>query len=236
MKPITSKILNLLWCVAFFGMLVFISCSAVSVFNNMTYSQIFIEGDSMNPTLEGHDYYANYGKMDVTDYAKDHICRYDIVITYYPTEDDYEGGYHDGGHNVLKPTATYKIKRVYGLPNERFSLEEETIPDPNNEELTFTIPHFYTFQGELKIDHPFDFDIIHASRVRSGSLNDHQYWVMGDNWSASNDSYRRGPIYRDNIVGVLHCIEGHGTIDNSVTPHEIKDLVPEDIIYYKRHG
>ena len=41
------------------------------------------------------------------------------------------------------------------------------------------------------------------------TLNDGEYWVMGDNYSASSDCFNhKAPIYYQNIVGVLISIEG----------------------------
>lgn len=223
-KTTLNKLINLIWPVAFFAMVVFISFSAVVIYNNNAYAEIFVEGNSMNPTLIGNDNYAHYGKMDTSDYAKKHIARFDIIITYYPTE-DYVQPYVEGGNNVLKSDATFKIKRVYALPKETFSL---MVDDHDN-------PVFTTYVGQQEYVHEFDFGINKASRTKSKTtLQDHQYWIMGDNWASSKDSYLRGPVYYGNIVGVLHCIEGHGRINKSVVPNQIIDLVKEETIYYKR--
>lgn len=229
MAKIRDKILDLIWPIAFIGMVLFISFSAITIFNNNFYSLIFVEGDSMNPTLTGDDNHADYGKMDTSSFAIQRIKRFDIVITYYPNE-DYVNPYDPtpGAVNTLKENATFKIKRVYALPGETFSLEEVEI----DEQIT---PVFKTYQGELATVHEFDFSIRHTNRTISKTrVNDQQLYVMGDNWTSSRDSYTRGPIYVGNVVGVLYCIEGYGIINKSQTPHTIENLVKGETTYYQR--
>ena len=56
------------------------------------------------------------------------------------------------------------------------------------------------------------------------TLGEDEYWVMGDNYSASSDCFnKKSPIYRDNIVGVLIAIEGTCKIDAKLDPSSTID-------------
>ena len=96
-------------------------------------------------------------------------------------------------------SAAYKIKRVIALPGETFKIEH----------------------GELYIQYGEDFKHIERGHliddggnatikdVAARTLQENEYWVMGDHRNASKDCVTiNRPVTFDNITGVLVTIEG----------------------------
>ncbi len=92
---------------------------------------------------------------------------------------------------VLKPPMDDKkhyIKRIIGLPGETISVSGSIVKITNKEHPEgFTLKEPYiTFQSD---------------RVANYSLNDHEYFVMGDNRAVSSDSRIWGPLPFELITG-----------------------------------
>lgn len=92
---------------------------------------------------------------------------------------------------VLRPPfeeSTHFIKRIIGLPGESISVEGKVVTIKNKEHPEgFVLNEPYiTFQSE---------------RVASYKLNQHEYFVMGDNRAVSSDSRIWGPLPDSLIVG-----------------------------------
>lgn len=133
------------------------------IYNFTRYSPFVVDGESMYPTLnydtriEYKDgtsfddpenawkikdfsgdatYICDYGLMDDSKGFTKHLKRFDIVITYYPT--DYTGG-------SLRSDASLKVKRIIGLPGETIKFDSlGTLYILKGEEIEFT-----------KVDQPF---------------------------------------------------------------------------------
>lgn len=214
-KSIISKIL---WPIIYMTLIVgaCISTTAIVLRNNY-YENVFVDGDSMLPTLKGKVYEedgADFGVTDNRTITKKKLKRFDIVTTYYPfsTEDyDYATSYKKG-ESKLKNTAYYKIKRLIALPGETFKIEFNELyvkQDNNWEHIEFT------FQRKFE-----DGEFPNYRDVKETTLKDDEYWVMGDNWTVngskdcanqSGDKYN-GPIYFENLIGKLIHIDGTCTL------------------------
>ncbi len=79
------------------------------------------------------------------------------------------------------------IKRVIGLPGEEVVIEEEGIFISTEEEMVL-----------LEEDYLFSPKIVGEERI---VLHEEEYFVMGDNRSASFDSRNWGSLPRENIIG-----------------------------------
>ena len=180
----------------------FLSISSYSLFEKKFYLPVYIDGESMKPTLnnemtsryEGSTKIienTHFGYVDQSKQAKSEIKRFDIITTYY--KEDYSNG-------VLKDNASYKIKRIIALPNETFKIEQSIL---------------YTYENNEWVKQDFTFTHNTGNRdVSEKTLGDNQYWVLGDNWSNSKDSSNPsvGAIEANYITGVLVAIEGTCTV------------------------
>lgn len=228
-----KKCLPFAWPVLTFVMVGVITFSGVKIFNNLTHAFIFVEGESMSPTLSGKSNHADYGTMDTTNYAKTHINRFDIVITYY--HDDYVGGYNPapGAKNVLKQNVTYKIKRVYALPSEAISLTYSIVESGKYYCLSVT-------KGTKKQDifeDKWGFTVGQKNRnISSYTTGAQEYYVMGDAWGSSSDSYGGKRVYQGTIIGVLQTVDGYGeTYHDEHGKLQIKNLTPTATRIFKRY-
>jgi len=110
--------------------------------------------------------------VDQITYRLEDPKRGDIVIFRYPND-----------------PSEFFIKRIIGLPGEIVQLANgvTTIIDPNTKEET-TLNEEYLVKDKTD-DH------------LTITLSSDEYFVMGDNRSASSDSRKWGPVPRDKIVG-----------------------------------
>jgi len=125
-------------------------------------------------SMEPNFYDHEYLIIDEISYRFSEPERGDIVVFRYPKNPD-----------------DYFIKRIIGLPGERIVISE----------------------GVVKIfnaDHPGGYVLDESSYLPAGTktsgeiditLNESEYYVLGDNRASSLDSRRFGPINRSDIVG-----------------------------------
>ena len=200
-----KKLKYSLWSLVYLVLTVVIVISSVSLFNNFYYESVYVSGSSMNPTLQGHveeRFGCDYGLIDKDYGAKKNIKRYQIVTTFYP------------GDN--KETASYKIKRVLVKPGERFKVENYCL---------YIYDKQYDSWGQ-PLDMPFERNGLSDGSAESHrnykdtTLGDNEYFVAGDNWGGSLDSFSPsvGPISFDLLVGVVTKMQGRCTVkDGKVT-------------------
>jgi len=107
-------------------------------------------------------------------YRFDDPERGDVVVFKYP----------------LDPSQYY-IKRVVGLPGEKIEIKDDLIFIYNSN----------SPEG-MKLD---ESSYLPEGRITRGGiniqLNDEEYFVLGDNRSASSDSRKWGPLPKNNIIG-----------------------------------
>ena len=174
-------------------LLIAVCVAGVFIFHSSYYELIYVSGSSMYPTLNGSDDEASgtvvdFGIVDAHQSAINHIERFDIISTYYPS--DYKA---DG---TLNAGAKKKIKRVIGMPGDTFTIKDGLLSVLNDE---VYIPVKYNF----KITETTVKD------VEAKQLGEDEYWVLGDNRKNSNDCGAfNEPIKKKQIAGVLVAIEG----------------------------
>ena len=193
-----KKLKAILSITGYFLLVLAICFSAGLVFHSTYYDLIYVSGISMSPTLNGSESeqagsVVDFGIVDSHKSAINHIKRFSIVSTYY--SDDYIVP------GKLVPNPKQKIKRVIAMPGETFKIEKGKLYVLKDTEFEY-IP--YTFETNPSID--FDYT---GKDVSLKTLEDNEYWVLGDNRSNSRDCGTLGePVLKDYLLGVLVAIEG----------------------------
>ena len=152
-----------------------------------------IEGDSMNPTYTdqefvlGNKYTNNIQSNDVIAFASDNGNGDSVDNCYEELEsisnDDELIEETKKCDQLADDNEEYHIKRVIGVPGDEIRLVEDEL----------------YLNGELVIDqitpvYPTEEIII---------LGEDEYYVIGDNYGASNDSRYHGPIIEDDIFAKI---------------------------------
>jgi len=115
-----------------------------------------------------------YLVIDEISYRFNDPERGDVIVFKYP----------------LDPSQYY-IKRVIGLPGEKIEIKDNSIFIYNSE-----------FPQGIILNESY---YLPEGRITRGSINvklsDDEYFVLGDNRSASSDSRQWGSLSKDNIIG-----------------------------------
>lgn len=261
-----TKINNIIWPSIYFILAIVLSVSIAIAANKTGYTRIFVSGQSMVPTLDGGPHsggaqegdVVDFGYMDPSSQAINNLKRFNIVTTYFPY--NWQNADYDKDGKLLS-TASYKIKRIIGLPGEKVTLHVDldktchiTISKGKNSTT-------YTYDDDEKgwnallpnnVNHLYKYEIHHfsvnkmtSSKNYSTTLGDDEYFVMGDNWDVSSDSstnmdpesimfMHRNHIKRNNLQGVLIAIEGKATIivDEKTHQKTVDNLIYGDTKYF----
>lgn len=190
-----KKLKASLWSLLYVAIAVSIVVSSVFIFKNFYFEVVFVNGSSMNPTLCGGDAegYHDYGINDKSYGAKRALKRYQVVTTYYPYDEHIEN-------------PSYKIKRVIGLPGETLKVV--------NNDLYLLSKDTLSWKGPIEM--PFTRNLEGAHRNQNEiTLKDDEYFLAGDNWVNSTDSFDPsvGPIKFSLLVGAVVRIEGKAKVD-----------------------
>ncbi len=110
--------------------------------------------------------------VDQLSYRFEDPERGDVVILRYP-----------------KDPSVFFIKRVIGLPGETVELIGSTIAITREGQPTFTLDETYLAPDRLQNEYGVY------------TLNDNEYFVLGDNRHESSDSRSWGVLVRDKVVG-----------------------------------
>ena len=210
MENVTKKkIKGTLIAVSYIAMAAAIVVSSTSLFKSFYYDLIYVSGSSMSPTLDGgtssitslHD----YGVVDKHDSAKRNLKRFQIVTTYYP------------GDTKESP---YKIKRLLVKPGETFKILDNNLYLYNNT----------TSLWSSAINMPFDRNIPSLPKSYNNgeavTLKDDQYFLAGDNWANSYDSFNVGPISYSYLVGVVVEIQGKCKVNSEGKVYDKTPTLP----------
>jgi signal peptidase I len=113
----------------------------------------------------------NYLIIDKISYRVAEPKRYDIVVFHYP-----------------KDIKKFFIKRIVGLPNEVVDINGNIVTITNDE-----------YKDGLKLEEPYVRNV--ANNNTHFELGEDEYFVMGDNRSASSDSRYWGAVKKKLVVG-----------------------------------
>lgn len=132
----------------------------------------YVKGASMEPTFLDHDYLL----IDEISYRFREPHRGEVVVFHYPRD-----------------PKQYFIKRVIGLPGDRVVVRDgEVWLGENSGELELYKESYLGEWVRTQGQTPSYLDVV---------LKPQQYYVMGDNRSASMDSRSFGPIEKSEIIG-----------------------------------
>jgi signal peptidase I len=123
-------------------------------------------------SMEDTFHSGEYLIVDQLSYRFDDPERGDVVIFKYP-----------------KDPSKYFIKRVIGVPGDTVRISGTTVTITNDEH-----------PEGLELEEPY-IDSMRENALSVTSLNEGEYFVMGDNRDASSDSRIWGVLPRENIVG-----------------------------------
>lgn len=176
-----------------------------SIFNANYYSNFYVSGESMNPTLMGDSNDADYGKYDGHKSALKNVKRFQIVTTHYPSE-----------RTLKEEEKTIKIKRLLFKPGDTFEVKYVS----KGEGKYVNEMHLFTNDNDYRIlDFPFDTSHIKDDHsYPKTTLGENQYFVAGDNWDHSLDSFDAsvGILDFNDLVGVVTKVEGRCKVVNKV--------------------
>ena len=200
-----KKLTYSLWSLVYLALTIAIVVSSVSLFNNFYYESVYVSGGSMNPIFAGNGdidrggerFGSDYGIIDKNSGAKRNVKRFQIVTTYYP------------GDPIDRDNATYKIKRVLVKPGERFKIVDNDlyIYDERHNSWGDALEMPFVRNGIDNVESPLIY-----KNVQERTLKNDEYFLAGDNWTNSYDSFEIGPISYDLLVGVVVKMQGRCTI------------------------
>lgn len=150
----------------------------------------YVKGASMEPNFHDHEYLI----IDRLNYRLHQPVRGDVVVFRYP-------------YNPQE----YYIKRVIGLPGETVEIKNNgvTIYNAANPD-GFELPEKYLPEGLMTL--PTNPQFIRVD------LKDNEYFMMGDNRMASQDSRVFGPVNKSFLIGRVVFrglpVSKFGTIEN----------------------
>ena len=152
------------------------------------FQPFLVQGASMEPTFENSEYLivnelghkkteADFGDKNLfTVNPFEDIKRQTVIVFRYP-----------------KDRTQFFIKRVIGLPGEKVQIQDGKITIYNSE-----------YPDGFQLD---ESNYLASSVKTSGNLvttlKDDEYFVMGDNRSASSDSRVWGPIQKSDVIGTV---------------------------------
>lgn len=221
------------WIIVIDVVLVAVFCLSIAVSINVIYltstfgSAFFVDGMSMYPMLnrdgfeleegsykpltwasygQGQGDLVDYGWAKMNDEGKASLTRFDIAITYFPSDGTIEKG-------KFVPTISnpsLKIKRIIGLPGEKVTIEDDgtawgkTIIESSGKK--YLLKNLYDWD-----DYPDINGVSYSSySLLTGTweVKEGQYFVMGDNRRGgfSSDSRRVGALDAGYIQGKAYLI------------------------------
>lgn len=169
---------------------IFIICFVVVyLLTNFVAKPIRVEGSSMYPTLKDGE----IGITNVFAVKFGEVSRFDVVIIYNEERSE------------------HWVKRVIGLPGDTIESKNDVLYI-NGE----AVDQFFLDQSYIA---EFQKDGLFTNDFGPVTLNNQEYWLMGDNRIRSEDSRIHGPFSEEELVGkdalILFPFDEMGIVSNS---------------------
>lgn len=169
---------------------IFVICFVVVyLLTNFVAKPIRVEGSSMYPTLKDGE----IGITNVFAVKFGEVSRFDVVIIYNEERSE------------------HWVKRVIGLPGDTIESKNDVLYI-NGE----AVDQFFLDQSYIA---EFQKDGLFTNDFGPVTLNDQEYWLMGDNRIRSEDSRIHGPFSEEELVGkdalILFPFDEMGIVSNS---------------------
>lgn len=169
---------------------IFVICFVVVyLLTNFVAKPIRVEGSSMYPTLKDGE----IGITNVFAVKFGEVSRFDVVIIYNEERSE------------------HWVKRVIGLPGDTIESKNDVLYI-NGE----AVDQFFLDQSYIA---EFQKDGLFTNDFGPVTLNDQEYWLMGDNRIRSEDSRIHGPFTEEELVGkdalILFPFDEMGIVSNS---------------------
>lgn len=157
------------------------------------YSRVYIDGASMYPTLNNftNSSYREFGLMNT---HRSNFKRGDIIVF----------------DRSLDGSGDYLVKRVIGLPKETIKITDGgSVGTPDYIEITSNSATFILDEPYLTNSAKNNTFAGAFATYSELTLQDNQYFLLGDNRANSQDSRMIGPIKKDQITGKLMVLYGY---------------------------
>lgn len=151
--------------------IVLISAAIIIPVRYFLIQPFFVKGASMEPTFYDHEYLI----IDELSYRFNEPVRGQVIVFRYP-----------------RNPQEYFIKRVIGLPGEEVQIKDGQVIIFNQENKEGLV---------LKEDYLTSGNITYNQDEEKVSLDEDEYYVLGDNRGASKDSRYFGPVNKNFIIG-----------------------------------
>ena len=193
-------------------------------------------------------YFRNhYGIADLHPYAVDHLKRFDVCVTYYPNSWSAEDGAsiikrvwgfpgetlnltydNESTSFIFTISKNEKVIKEYHAPVVEITRKYEGEYYVNGKRKYTTASKTFTAAEFFVGNKAFYVNVSSTKRVFKKTLADNEYFVMGDNWGASSDSYSNKDnhdlLTKKYLQGKAICINAYASSSNSkaVAIHKIK--------------
>lgn len=176
----------------FLTLTIIFTTSYIVVFS--LFSPVYIQGQSMDPTLNDFPVANNieYREFGLMNTNKKTLNRGDVAI-------------FDISPNL---TGNYIVKRIIGLPNETIKIYDGGT-NPDYIEITTENSTFVLEEDYLKESAHYAIYSGQYATNTALTLGENQYFALGDNRGASQDSRNIGPLNSAQLKGKLIVIYGY---------------------------